>query len=49
MIRKINFEVDENLIKSDLKNDTIPRELLDNGDIVMATSTYGIRPVFGIG
>ena len=36
MIRKINFEVDENLIKSDLKNDTIPRELLDNGDIVMA-------------
>lgn len=25
MIRKINFEVDENLIKSDLKNDTIPQ------------------------
>lgn len=36
MIRKINFEVDENLIKSDLKNDTIPKEFLDNGDIVMA-------------
>lgn len=36
MIKKNNFEVDENLIKSDLKNDTIPRELLDNGNIVMA-------------
>lgn len=36
MIRKINFEVNENLIKSDLKNDMIPREYLDNGDIVIA-------------
>lgn len=36
MIRKINFEVNGNLIKSDLKNDTIPKEFLDNGDIVMA-------------
>lgn len=36
MIRKINFEVNENLIKSDLKNDIIPREYLDNGDIVIA-------------
>lgn len=33
MIRKINFEVNGNLIKSDLKNDTIPKEFLDNGDI----------------
>ena len=36
MIRKINFEVNENLIKSDLKNEIIPREYLDNGDIVIA-------------